>query len=357
MAIRTNLEPSCMTDFPLDKEYIELVSNLKNSIRNAQLKAFRQVNQELIKLYWEMGQQITEQQKQTQWGSKFLENLSKDLQKSFPGAQGFSLRNIKLMRQFYQEYPQLDFGQQPVAQLGWSQLITLTQKVKDRATREWYAQQAIENGWSRNVLIHQIETKLYERKGSALSNFKDRLPEVHSRLVENTVKDPYIFDFLTIGEKAHEREIEGELTAHIRKFLLELGAGFSFVGNQFHLKVGTQDFYIDMLFYNYKLRSFFVVELKARAFSPEDAGKLNFYLTAVDKQLKHDSDNPTIGILLCKSSDKIVAEYSLQGMSKPMGVSQYQFEKAIPEQLKTELPSIEEIEEGLNRVVEAKKAG
>lgn len=234
--------------------------------------------------------------------------------------------------------------QQLAAQIPWFHNCVLLDKVAKPSEREWYIRKAIEHGWSRNVLVHQIESGLMRRQGQAITNFKATLPSPQSDLAHETLKDPYLFDFLSIGEEAHEREIERELVKHITNFLLELGAGFSYVGKQYHMEVGGEDFYIDLLFYHLKLRCYVLIELKAGPFKPEYAGKLNFYLSAVDAQLRHESDNPSIGLILCKDKNKLVAEYALKDIAKPVGVSEYSLVEAIPEELKTSLPTVEQLE-------------
>lgn len=341
-----------MSQVFLDATYIEFLSNLKQRIQTAQLKAARSLNSELLKLYWEIGKEIILRQEDTKWGSKFLENLAKDLQTAFPGMQGFSPRNLKFMRQFAAYYPTLDFGKQPASQLPWAHIIILMQKVKNPEIREWYASSAIEYGWSRSTLELHLGQDLYTRQGipaEKVSNFQDKLPKPQSDLAEQTLKNPYIFDFLTLSPEAQERDIERHLTSHISKFLIELGTGFAFVGNQVPITVDQQTFYIDMLFYHLKLRSYVVIELKNHEFRPADAGQLNFYLTAVDEQLKQETDNLTLGILLCKTRSKLVAEYALRNISSPIGVSEFQLTKAMPKELKTSLPSIEQLENELNK--------
>ncbi len=334
----------------LDKKYIELLNELKSQIRNRQIKAALAVNREIIELYWHIGKGIVEKQKNAKWGSKFLEQLSKDLRNEFKEMGGFSVSNLKRMRNFAREYQDLQISPQPVVQLPWGHISLLLEKFKTPTVREWYAQKTIENGWSRSTLLIQIESHLFERQALKEKNtsFKKTLPPEQSDLAVKMLKDPYCFDFLTVGKEAKEREIENSLIEHIRKFLLELGQGFAFVGSQVPVDVGGDEFFIDLLFYHIKLKSYIVIELKAKAFKPEHTGQLSFYLTAVDNELCDSSDNKTIGILLCRKKNKIVAEYALQGINQPIGISEYQLTRAIPENLKTELPSIEEIESELN---------
>lgn len=331
--------------------YLTVLEELKTKIKQAQYKAALKVNKELIFLYWDIGGTILEQQHKLGWGAKVIDRLSKDLIQSFPNIKGLSTRNLKYMRQFAQLYPHRQIVQEVLAQLTWYHIITLMDKVKNEKGRLWYAVQTIQNGWSRNVLVHQIENGLYNRqKGThKITNFRQTLPSPQSELAQQTIKDPYIFDFLNISQNAKELELQNELVRHITKFLLELGAGFTFVGNQYHLEISEKDFYIDLLFYHLKLRCYIVIELKTGDFRPEYAGQLNFYLSAVDTQVKNKNDNPTIGIILCKNKDRIIAEYSLRNIAKPMGVSEYKLSRAIPEKLRKSLPSVEEIEKELEK--------
>ena len=329
--------------------YSETLKSLKEKIKAAQLRATIAVNTELILLYWEIGRTILEKQDAEGWGSKIIEKLSKDLKSDFPEMKGFSVRNLKYMRKFAESYPNFELVQQLVALLPWGHNVFLLDKTKTEEERLWYAQKAIEFGWSRNVMVHQIESGLYHRQAVAekVTNFKRTLPAPHSELVHNMIKDPYKLDFLGVGSEAQEKEIENALVNHMKKFLLELGVGFAFVGQQYHLEVGTQDFYIDLLFYHLKLRSYVVIELKSVKFQPEFAGKLNFYLSVVDDKLRHPDDKPSIGILLCKGKDNVVAEYALKDVNKPIGVSEYTLTQAIPDDIKTDLPTIEELEQEL----------
>ncbi|MCP5504214.1 MAG: DUF1016 domain-containing protein [Chlamydiales bacterium] len=333
------------------KEYKVFFKEIKDKILTSQVKAVLSVNQELIKLYWEIGSRIHLKQKEEGWGAKTIENLAKDLKSSFPDMKGFSLTNIKYMVQFAKEYPEFLISQQVVGQIPWGHNILLLQKLNTIEDRIWYAHKTIEHGWSRNVLLHWLDSNLHKREGKAITNFQNTLPSPQSDLAHQSLKDPYCFDFLNLRDKHDEQELESGLLDHVQKFLLELGAGFSFVGRQVHLSIGDQDFYIDLLFYHYKLRCFIVVELKATDFKPEFAGKMNFYLSAVDDQMKHPDDRPSIGLLLCKGKNKVVAEYALRDINKPIGISQYEAAilESLPNELKSSLPSIEELEQELDK--------
>ena len=336
----------------LDKSYIEILDALKQKIKTAQIKATLSVNTEMLLLYWEIGKTILGRQEQEGWGAKIIDNLSHDLSTSFPEMKGFSTRNLKYMRKFAETYPDLAIVQEVLAQITWYHNITLLDKVKKPEERLWYANKTVEHGWSRNVLVIQIETGLYQRQEIAdkTSNFKNTLPSPQSDLAHNMLKDPYKLDFLGLGSEAEEKEVEAALVYHMKKFLLELGVGFAFVGQQYHLEIGDQDFYIDLLFYHLKLRCYVVIELKSKDFKPEHAGKLNFYLSAVDDLLRHPDDKPSIGILLCKNKNKVVAEYALKNINRPIGVSEYTLTQAIPEEIKTSLPTIEELEAELAEI-------
>ncbi len=331
----------------LPPDYPQFLSSLKDAVRKARLRASLSANSELIKLYWSIGCNILERQKKEGWGSKVVERLSRDLAAEFPDMKGFSTRNINYMRKLAEAYPDASFVQQAVAQIPWGHNVRVLDQVKAPKEREWYLHQVIEHGWSRDILVMQIESGLYERKGKSVTNFKKTLPEVQSDLAHQVLKDPYVFDFLSLGDEAQEREVEKELVHHITKFLLELGAGFSFVGRQYHLEVGDDDFYIDLLFYHLRLRCYVVIELKTGKFKPEYAGQLNFYLAAIDDKLRHPDDKATIGLLLCKDKNKLVAEYALKDVTKPIGVSEYKIIKSIPAKLKSSLPTVEELEKEL----------
>jgi predicted nuclease of restriction endonuclease-like (RecB) superfamily len=328
--------------------YDEFLRGLKERIRTAQVRAALAVNRELVLLYWRSGQDILERQRQSGWGSKVIDRLAADLRSAFPEMSGFSPRNLKYMRAFAEAWPDEDFVQQVAAQLPWFHNCTILDKLKNLAERIWYAQQTIENGWSRNILIHQIESNLFHRKGKAITNFDRTLPAPQSELAQQIIKDPYNFDFLSLGSEAKERDLERGLIAQLQKFLLELGVGFAFVGSQYPLEVDGEDFFIDLLFYHLKLRCFVVIDLKMDQFRPEYAGKMNFYLSAVDDLLKHSSDQPSLGIILCKTKKKMVVEYALRDTSKPLGVAEYRITAALPERLKGNLPSIEDLEAELS---------
>lgn len=333
-----------MSDPLRSKDYEELLESLKKKVALSQHSAIRFVNRELILLYYAIGTEILTRQEKHGWGAKVIDRLSCDLSSAFPELKGFSPRNLKYMRLFAESYQDLTIVQQVAAQLPWFHLVKLMDKIKDADERLFYMKKAIEHGWSRNIMIHQIELGLYKRQGKATTNFQSKLPAPHSDLAHQTLKDPYIFDFLNLSTEAHERDLENALMEHVQKFLLELGAGFSLVGKQYRLEVAGEDFYIDLLFYHLKLRCFIVIELKSDKFKPEFAGKMNFYLSALDSTLKHPTDNPSIGLILCKTKNEVLAEYTLRDMTKPIGLAEYQLTEALPENLKTNLPTIEELE-------------
>lgn len=326
------------------KNYQTLLADLKQRIRTAQVRAALAVNQELVVLYWGIGKEILARQDQEGWGAKVIDRLAKDLRSEFPGQQGLSPRNLKYMRALAEAWPDESIVQEPLAQLTWYHNITLLEKVKAEPERLWYAQQTILNGWSRNVLVMQIETGLFRRQGKAVTNFQTTLPSPQSDLAQQLLKDPYNFDFLTLTEEAHERDLERGLLTHVQKFLLELGVGFSLVGSQVPLEVGGEDFRIDLLFYHLKLRAFVVIDLKMTPFKPEYAGRMNFYLSAVDDLMRHPDDKPSIGLILCKAKNRFVAEYAVRDIAKPLGVAEFCYLEQLPEQLKGTLPTIEEIE-------------
>ncbi|MEK6948234.1 MAG: PDDEXK nuclease domain-containing protein [Nanoarchaeota archaeon] len=333
-----------------DHEYLSILSDIKNKIKTIQIKAAISVNKELILLYWEIGAIITKKQKGGKYGDSIVEMLAKDLSKEFPNMKGFSRTNLFNIRQWYLFYSKTEQKvQQLVGQLPWGHNIAILNKVKNIDEAIFYLTETIKNNWSRNILSINIESNLYYRKGKLVNNFESILPKPQSDLAIQTLKDPYIFDFLTLTEEAQEKEIENELVKNVTKFLLELGAGFSYVGKQVPLKVGKEDFYIDLLFYHLKLRCFVIIELKAGDFKPEFAGKINFYLNAVDNILKHTSDNASIGLILCKKKNKVIAEYALKNIARPIGISEYELTKSITGKLKSSLPTIEDIEKELSK--------
>ena len=386
--------------------YGALLTDLKARVRAAQLRAAVAVNRELIALYWDIGRVVVEQQKQHKWGDGVIDRLSRDLAKEFPQMAGFSRFNLYRMRTFFLAYSGADAivaqpvlqlpgaaksqqpigesnpqilsqavrelpGQklsspvsqfivsppEPVASLPWGHNVLLLQKLASVSERFWYARKTVEHGWSRAVLTHHIETQLHKREGKAVTNFQNTLPPVQSDLASQTLKDPYNFDFLTLRSDAHERDLEQGLLDHIQKFLLELGVGFAFVGRQHHMEIGGQDYYLDLLFYHLRLRCYVVIDLKMKAFEPEFAGKMNFYLSAVDDQLRHADDKPSIGLLLCKERDHLTVEYALRDLKKPIGVAQWQTKlvESLPKNLKGNLPTVEAIEAELGNELKSKK--
>lgn len=331
--------------------YEELLSDLKTRIRSAQIKAALSVNREMIALYWEIGRGIVERQEKAGWGDEVLERLSRDLRHEFPEVQGFSRANLYRMRAFYLAYRDIqEFVAQLVRQIPWGHNLVIFEKLKDPAERAWYIQKTIEHGWSRAVLVHHIETALYQRQVQAekTTNFTATLPPPQSDLVLQTLKDPYIFNFLSLDQEARERNLEKALVEKLRDFLLELGAGFAFLGSQYHLEVGDQDFYIDLLFYHHRLRCLVAIELKAGDFQPAYAGQMNFYLSALDDLVRHTEDRPSVGIILCKGKNRTVAEYALRDMGKPIGVSSFQTAERLPPELARALPSPQELERVLD---------
>ncbi|MDD2337606.1 MAG: PDDEXK nuclease domain-containing protein [Geobacteraceae bacterium] len=364
--------------------YAGLLGDIKTRIRQAQIKATLSANAEMILMYWDIGRMILERQKREGWGAAVIPRLSRDIRNDLPEVKGFSERNIGYMIRFSHEYgaspilhqpvaklpgssansekvpqpvaqmPPNDLStnlQQLVAKIPWGHNIMLMEKVKELSARLWYMEQAIQNGWSRDTLAQMIKNSAHKRQGAAVTNFQQSLSSPQSDLARQLLKDPYIFDFLTIEEPFHERELETGLVGHLERFLLELGQGFAFVGRQYHLEVSDKDFYIDLLFYHLGLRCFVVVELKKGDFKPEYAGKMNFYCSAVDDKLKHETDQPTIGLILCQTKDRILAEYALRDINKPIGVSDYELTRALPERLQSALPTIEEIEAELQSEV------
>ena len=336
-------------------DYKDWLQNLKGKIQQSQIKAAIQVNSELLRLYWQIGKDIVEKQAQAKWGDGFLQTLSADLCKEFPTMKGFSYRNLKSIRQWYLFYNQLDIiGKQLVSQLEvslfsipWGHHIMIMQRCKNTQEALFYVHKTIENHWSRSVLEHQIALNLYVRQGKAITNFQHQLPPAMSDLAQELTKDPYIFDFLSITENYTEKELQQYLEDNMTKFLLELGKGFCFYGKQVHLNVGGDDFYIDLLFYNAHLHCYVVVELKTTKFKPEHIGQLKFYVTAVNKQLRTEGDAPTIGLLICKDKNNVIAEYTLEDIHNPIGVSSYKLFDELSKDYQSSLPSIEEIEKRL----------
>ena len=324
-------------------KYKEIFENIRNEILKSQYKAIQTVNKELIFMYWHIGKIIVDNSK---WGNKFIDNLSMDLKLEFPNITGFSIRNLKYMKKIAEEYPDFEFVQQVVAQIPWGHNIILLDKVKDIEERKWYINQSIINGWSRSLLMMQIESKLYQRQVIAkkVTNFPMTLPDMQSDLAIQTLKDPYIFDFISLKGKVKELEIENAMIDKIKDVLVELGKGFAFVGEQYKITVSEKDYFIDLLFYHLRLKCYIVVELKAREFEPTDAGQINFYLSAIDDLVKDETDNPTIGLLLCKNKDNFTAEYALRNINSPIGVSEYKLLEDMPEYLQAQLPNVEEIE-------------
>ncbi len=366
--------------------YSELLLEIKARVRHAQQRAVLSANAEMIVMYWDVGRMIASRQEREGWGAKVIPRLAVDLKNELPEEKGFSPANLKRMVRFWSETPEFSsIGARPVRQIAedkssvagteisaqsvrqlselatdnlstalllqvsWSHNIALMQMVKDKSVRFWYARQTIEQGWSRDVLTAQIKSQAHQRQGAAITNFGDKLPAMHAQLATGMLKDPFIFDFLTLEEPFHERELETGLLHHIEKFLLELGRGFAFVGRQYRLDVSDRDYYLDLLFYHLQLRCFVVVDLKKGEFKPEYSGKMNFYCSVVDDQLRHPQDQPTLGLILCQTKDRIIAEYSLRDIDKPIGVADYELTRALPEKLASSLPSIEAIEAELSQ--------
>jgi len=334
---------------PSPQTYAALLASIKERIQTAQVRAAAAVNHELVLLYWGIGKEILVRQDEEGWGRGIIPRLAKDLKSQFPEMQGLSARNLGYMKALAETWPEEPILQQLVAKLPWGHNVRLLDLVKDPEERVWYTQAAIEYGWSRNILVMQIESDLYRRQGKATTNFQATLPKPQSDLAQQLLKDPYNFDFLTLSKDAHERDVETGLVGHIQKFLLELGVGFAFVGRQVPLEVAEKEYRIDLLFYHLKLRCFVVFDLKGGAFKPEYTGKMNFYLSAVDDLLRHPDDKPSIGLILCKEKDGIVAEYALRDMTKPLGVAEFTHLEKLPEEFKGTLPTIEEIEAELGK--------
>lgn len=330
-----------------NNKYFEVLSEIKKTLNTTRNKIIENANKDLILMNYNIGLKLVENNK---WGSSFIDTLAKDLKVEFPTLKGLSARNLRYMQKFATEFDNDDFLQHHVAKLPWSSLTTIMEQVKDKEQRKWYIVQSVQNGWARPIIVHQIASKLYERQAlleNKITNFDKTLPSPNNKHAKELLKNPYIFDFITVDKDLKELDIERELTTNITKLLLELGNGFAFVGRQYHLEIENEDYYIDLLFYNLKVRSYVVIELKTTEFKPEYAGKLNFYLSAVDKYIKDKNDNPTFGILLCKDKKRVTAELALKDINKPIGVSEYKILSEIPEFLENTLPSIEDIEKRL----------
>jgi predicted nuclease of restriction endonuclease-like (RecB) superfamily len=360
IALRTATGKRSAAKSVLPSGYTELLSELKDRIRRAQVRAAVAASRELIRLYWDIGREIVERQKQDRWGTGVVDRLATDLQNSFPGIEGFSARNMRRMRAFYLAYASEEaILSQLAAELGterlpqvltklpWFHNVVLIEKLKRLAERLWYAEKIVEHGWSRAVLVHQIELDAYGRKGRAITNFSETLPPVQSDLAQQTLKDPYVFDFLTLSDDARERELHLGLIEHLRDFMLELGVGFAFVGSQYHMEVGEKDYYVDLLFYHLRLRAYVAIDLKVGEFKPEFAGKMNFYLSALDDSLRHPDDRPSIGMILCKARNRVTVEYALRDTRKPIGVSKYKLTASLPKTLESSLPTIAQLEKEL----------
>ena len=324
----------------VSQAYEQLLLDIKERIRNAQIRAAVSVNRELILLYWEIGREILEREAREQWGAKVIERLAADLRAAFPDQQGFSPRNLKYMKRFAEEWPQCSIVQQLAAQLPWGHHMLLLDRVQEPDERLFYVQQAAQQGWSRNMLLHHISTGLVHRQGRAITNFARTLPPEQSDLAREMLKSPYSLDFLTLGPAAREKELERDLVSHIRDFLVELGAGFAFVGQQVPLRVGSSEFFVDLLFWHLWLRCFVVIELKVGAFEPEYVGKMSFYLAAVDDLMRRPGDAPSVGIILCRGRDDVVVEYALRDTSRPIGVATFDMAEPLPDELAEALPSV-----------------
>jgi predicted nuclease of restriction endonuclease-like (RecB) superfamily len=338
--------PAPPSRLELPEGYADLVGEIKRRIQTERLRTVMAANSAMVLLYWDIGRLILERQEREGWGAKVIDRLSADLREAYPDMSGLSPRNLLFMRSFAAAYPDLAIVKQLVSLLPWGHIIRLLQRIKDPDTRLWYAKASIEQGWSRNILEFQIDAYAHERQGKAITNFPATLPPAESDMAAQIFKDPYLFDFLGTADPRREREVEQALIDHIQRFLLELGAGFAFVGRQVHLEFASHDFYLDLLFYHLKLRCFVVVELKAVPFDPGFLGTMNMYLSAVDDLLRHPDDKPSIGLILCRSKSKLIAEYALRGFKKPIGVAGWETEivKKLPDDLRSSLPTVEEIE-------------
>ncbi len=336
----------------LPTSYIAVLADLKKRIAQERLRVVMAANSAMVLLYWDIGQIILSRQKSEGWGTRVVDRLSADLRTAFPEMKGLSPRNLKYMRAFAEAWPDRAMVQEPLAQIPWYHHLALLDKLDQPVERLWYVRRSAAEGWSQAMLKTQIESRLIDRQGQALTNFPDRLPTPDSELAAQVFKDPYLFDFLGTDDSRRERDLEQGLMDHIQKFMLEMGVGFAFVGRQVHLEVGGQDYYLDLLFYHLKLRCFVVVDLKAGEFKPEYTGKMNFYLSAVDDNMRHALDGPTLGLLLCKENDKLTVEYALRDMKKPIGVAEWKTKlvDSLPKRLQGSLPSIEQLETELNKI-------
>ena len=334
-------------------EYRSFLETLKDRVRTARLQAARTLNQGLVLLYWTIGRDILAQQAELGWGAGVIDHLSRDLRREFPDMKGFSPRNLRYMKAFAQAWPDEEILQQAVAKLPWGHLVRILDGARDPAARQFYVEQALAHGWARDVLVLHMDRRLHQRQGQAITNFERTLPAPSSDLARQTLKDPYVFDFLGLGDEAQEREIERAMLLHIRDTLVEMGVGFAYVGRQVRLDVGGEEFFPDLLFYHLGLHAYIVVELKAGEFKPEHAGKLNFYLSAVDDLVRdRDKDGPTIGLLLCRGKNRVVAEYALRDVNKPIGVADLQLTRLLPEGLERALPTVETLEAELSDLPE-----
>lgn len=335
----------------LPRDYAKTLSAIKGRIQQERLRVVLAANSAMVLLYWDIGRMIMDRQKCAGWGAKIIDRLSADLRDANPEMQGLSPRNLKYMRAFATAWPDRQIVQRVIAQLPWRQNIALLERVDDEMTRLWYAEQSLRNGWSQPILRLQIEGRAHQRHGKALTNFKATLPPADSDMAAQVFKDPYLFDFLGTADPRREREVEQALVDHIQRFLLELGSGFAFVGRQVQLALASRDYFLDLLFYHLELRCYVVIELKAVPFDPAFVGQMNVYLSAVDDLLRHPGDKPTIGLLLCRSKDRIVVEYALRDLKKPIGVAGWETRivEKLPENLQGSLPSVEEIEAELSR--------
>jgi predicted nuclease of restriction endonuclease-like (RecB) superfamily len=335
-------------------KYNDFIRQLKQKIQTSQIKASIRVNEELLKLYWDMAQMIIAKQKESSWGDSIIQKISRDLKEEFPNIKGFSKTNLLYMKKWYLFWSDVNLPQVvgEIFKIPWGHNREIITKLKETQEAIYYVKQTLHYGWSRAVLVHQIESRLYHREGKAVTNFETKLPPLQSDLAKATLKDPYNFDFLSMSKKYNERELEDALIEHISHFLLELGSGFAFVGRQYRLVVGGDEFFVDLLFYHIRLKCYVVVELKTVKFKPEFAGQLNFYVSAINAELKEPNDNPTIGILICKSKNNTVVEYALNSIDNPIGVSEYELVSKLPTEFKSTLPTIEEIEAELKNIGE-----